>query len=105
MSKKEEVYLAEHLADLADTFLECRELRHSWKRQGKYTEIKGSKNLVARSLKCSRCEATRTDVLNVQTFDRVGSHYDYPDGYTIAGNTLRGGAAKLVRREAWSRFS
>lgn len=105
MSKKEETYLAEHLADLNDNFLECRELRHSWKRQGKYAEIKGSKHLVARTLMCSRCDAIRTDVLNVQTFDRVGSTYHYPTGYTIEGNTLRGGAAKLVRREAFARFA
>ena len=104
MSKREEQFLSEHLADLPDDYVECRELRHQWFRQGKYTEVKGSKGLVARTLECARCEAVRTDVLNVQTFDRVGTTYTYPDNYTIKGNTLRGGAAKLVRREAFARF-
>ena len=104
MSKKDEEFFAERVHDLPDTFIECRDLRHSWKRQGGYRPVKDSKSLVARTLAWSRCDCERTDVINFRTFDRVSTSYHYPEGYTVKGNkaTKRG---MIVRREAYQRWA
>jgi hypothetical protein len=104
MSKKHDDFFARRLGDLPDTYVECRDMRHSWGRRGGYQEVTGSKNLVARDLECSRCGCVRTDVINVSTFDRVSTAYHYPDGYTVKGNksTKRG---MVVRREAYRRWA
>jgi hypothetical protein len=64
----------------------------------------GRARLVGRTLSCIRCGALRTDVINVRTFDRVSSSYQYPSGYQIKG---QGSTAKnrnmFVRREVYER--
>jgi hypothetical protein len=104
MSKKDDTFFEKHLGDLPDTYIECRDMRHSWKRQGGYREVQGSRNLVARTLACTRCGCERTDVISVSTFDRVSTTYHYPEGYTVKGNksTKRG---MVVRREAYRRWA
>lgn len=104
-SKGDEDFFADHLTDLPDQFVECRDMRHAWKVQQGFHEVKGRgkrSRYVARTLKCIRCGGERTDVLNVSTFDRVSTQYHYPEGYQIKGNAV-GNRGTSVRREAFRR--
>jgi len=105
MSKADDKFFVEHLEELPDEFVECRDLRHSWALLQKFHPVDGKTkrvNYVVRTLKCVRCRTERTDVLDVRTFDRVSTAYHYAEGYTIKGNKA-GNRGTLIRREAYRR--
>jgi hypothetical protein len=64
-----------------DTYLDCRDLRHVWRSVGYWREPDG---IVARLLRCQRCETERTDRWDRTSFDRHPSRYHYAKGYEIA---------------------
>lgn len=80
-----------------DTYLMCRDLRHSWSVVG-YFDAGGYVN---RRLACSRCPTTRTDRLERRTGARAHPKYDYPDDYKIGGRV----AASDVVREVLDRVT
>lgn len=93
------------LGKMPVSFLDCRDMRHAWKRLDGYHPFGESdqKKYVARKLVCTRCGCERTDVINVQTFDRISTSYHYPTGYQIknVGGPVDRNA--LVRREVYAR--
>lgn len=95
---EEDLDVAEALSAIQDDFLDCRDIRHSWLRQGFWSE--GGQ--LKRRLSCSRCTTTRTDTWSFDGRERVQSHYDYPDGYLLTG--MHGHAKPTdVRHEAVAR--
>jgi hypothetical protein len=93
---------------MPNAFIECRDMRHAWKVVQSYRYIDDGETTrtpkyVSRKLECNRCGCVRTDVLNVRTFDKVATSYDYPEGYTILGNKVGRGTANLVRRAVYER--
>lgn len=88
------------LQDLPDNFLQCRDIRHQWKVNGDYTP---DKNVISRSIICTRCQAERMDTYSAKTFDKISTQYRYPANYQIKGNGIRGGGGSMVRREAFTR--
>lgn len=71
----------EALSTYDGSFLDCRDLRHAWLRQGYWTEG----GYVKRRLLCERCGTTRTDVWSFDGRDRYAGSYDYVDGYLLTG--------------------
>lgn len=63
-----------------DRFLDCRALQHRWKVVG-YYHAHGE---VVRSLMCERCNTDRKDRWSPGGV-RLGSSYEYADGYSIHG--------------------
>ncbi len=63
------------------TFLDCRDLRHSWQRQGYWIQNRR----VYRRLTCERCETERIDVWSKDGL-RFSSRYEYTDGYLVPGH-------------------
>jgi hypothetical protein len=108
MSSKEAVeFFEEHLHDLPNKFLECRDIRHSWKVYRKFQAVNSTGSAVKyleRTLRCTRCHTERQDVLSARTFDRVSTSYAYPQGYTIQGNKS-GNRGQSIRREVYLRSS
>lgn len=91
-----EQYSAEEQLDgYDDTYLECRDLRHSWKIQG-FFNYGGE---VVRRLSCSRCKTVREDHWEPNG-ERISGRYKYPDGYSIRGSNVK---AFDVRREVLHR--
>jgi hypothetical protein len=91
---------------MPNVYIQCRDMRHAWVVAQSYRYIdegKKAPKYVSRKLECSRCGCVRTDVLNVRTFDKVATSYDYPEGYTILGNKVGRGTANLVRRAVYER--
>lgn len=100
-------HFSKRLHDMPNAFIQCRDMRHAWEVVRSYhldTTAEGKKpQYVSRQLECNRCGCVRTDVLNVRTFDKVATSYDYPEGYTILGNKVGRGTANLVRRAVYER--
>jgi hypothetical protein len=87
---------------IKENFLDCRDLRHAWKRkfddldkQGKYTDL-------TRTLVCVRCGTVRKDAYRVTkvSVTRMGSTYHYPEGYRVKGG-LSIEEARLVLFTRW----
>jgi len=97
------------LHDMPGAYIKCRDMRHAWEVIRGYratealTDNARKPTHVSRQLECSRCGCVRTDVLNVRTFDKVATSYDYPESYVILGNKVGRGTANLVRREVYER--
>jgi hypothetical protein len=68
------------LRDYDGTYLECRDLRHTWTVVGYYRV--GPE--IHRQLHCKRCPTVRTDRWG-RNGDRLANSYNYPDGYQIRG--------------------
>lgn len=68
------------LTGYSRTFLTCRDLGHAWVVVGLFRY--GSDT--CRRMECSRCTATRTQVLGRQAETRT-NRYRHPDGYLIEG--------------------
>ena len=96
---------------LDDTFLTCRALRHAWEvyrfsavlldeaddRWSARVRARYHGTPIKRSLMCLRCGTERVDVYvrrdarqrnlgALLPFERVSSHYRYPDGYNLEGH-------------------
>lgn len=87
------------LEELEDKYLDCRWLRHPWRREGAYKDGKGNIRL---RLVCIRCDTVRTVVWK-SNGERVasGGGYKYADGYQIVGGSP---GQQFVRREVMRRL-
>lgn len=77
-------------------WLDCRDLRHTWKLLGYY---RANNQDVFRTLRCERCECEATDHWTASGY-RWPRRYEYPDGYQLKGSRV---AAVEVRVEVLSR--
>lgn len=81
-----------------ETFLECRDLRHAWRRIGYWNE--GWR--VVKLLQCQRCPTTRRISMRANGAI-IDSKYEYPDGYQIKGAGMGGVPGDKLRVEAMKR--
>lgn len=87
---------------IKENFLDCRDLRHAWKRVGDNAVTEKQKTMLTRRLVCVRCGAIRTDsyIVTRVTVQRVGSTYHYPEGYRVKGG-LSTEEARLMLFKRW----
>ena len=95
-ASEEKAQHEESLHAYEDTFLECRDLKHSWKRQGAWNE--GTR--ICRRLVCTRCEMVRIDRWRPNGYREV-PRYIPPPGYYLKGDSY---TPVEVRREVISRI-
>ena len=105
--KKERVTLD----DLQDDYLECRDLRHAWRRSSLH-DISVVRNTAGkvieftRVITCSRCGTERHSTFAVPSMQIVRNRYSYPSGYQLLGShsdpSLRVDAGD-IRREVFKR--
>lgn len=83
----------------AETFLPCRDLRHSWEPAGDniLIEDRGQVKHFTRTLECMRCECQRIDEYKMSRIALVlvRTRYKYPFGYQVKGG-LRVADARLM---------
>lgn len=90
---------ATQLRSMADDFLECRDLRHTWAIVGYYREG----GYTCRRLQCRRCGIIGTDTWSSAGYRVAARRYQYPDGYQVRGS---GGIDNTdVRREVLRRVT
>lgn len=98
----------ERLKNLPASYLDCRDLRHAWMRQGaewSKQDPMGFREL-HRRLRCSRCDTVRTDVYAYPGYERVRSFYDYPEDYQIpVGDSERRLHFEDIREEVFRRIA
>lgn len=102
--------IARGLRTLPDNFLDCRDLKHNWRKVNNYRpreqHIEGGKQrsrispLLYRVLECERCGTTRTDVIYARTFERLSVSYDYPETYQMPGVPRGVKSSTILRQEA-----
>lgn len=108
--KEAQKRVAKGLRTLPDNFLDCRDLKHSWRKINNYrpremhTEGGKAKTrispLLYRTLECVRCATQRTDVIYARTFERLSVSYDYPEAYTMPGVPRGVKSSTILRQEA-----
>lgn len=93
---------AEEYTDLKDTYLECRDLGHSWRvrtltRQEIREGVRGKHKALwgyLRVARCSRCRTVRTD--RIDALGNVSTRsYSYPDNYQIEEKGVSKGQFRL----------
>lgn len=102
--------LEEGLQGLHNDHLLCRDIRHQWEEQGGFRlpvtferDKPVKPKVVSRVLVCRRCGTEREDIYDIKNFERIGtSHYVYPQGYIIKGNSIRHYGPQ-VRKEHYRR--
>lgn len=67
---------------LPDEFIQCRDFGHSWRPYSARLEQK--LRCYVQSLRCARCKTIREREIGLRG-ELLGSHYDYPEGYTMPG--------------------
>lgn len=77
--------------NLPGKFLICRDLNHDWSGYRAWATGRGRSLLYTRVLKCKKCTTEREDTLTSQGF-KVGTKYNYPDGYLTPKGTGRLGS-------------
>lgn len=108
--KEAQKRVAKGLRSLPENFLDCRDLKHSWRKVSNYrpremhTEGGKSKTrispLLYRTLECQRCGTVRTDTIYARTFERLSVSYDYPEAYTMPGVPRGVKSSVILRQEA-----
>lgn len=100
------------LEEIPDSFLECRDLRHWWKKLTDLhiVETTPDGDLVKRESMCERCLTVRednyllrSDRWGVQRLEVLGSSYKYPDGYLIPAMAQADHAREILRFEQMRR--
>lgn len=87
--------------DLSDRFLECRDMRHSWRRVSINVNADDTLKRVRR---CRTCKTERSEIVT-QMGHVLSRTYSYPDGYQthgigrMAGDTLDAVRAVSIQRE------
>lgn len=94
------------IVDLSDESLQCRDLRHPWKRVNDYTLVKerGVPAVITRALRCPRCKTERFDTYAVPSFELLSSRTKYPPGY-LAKGVGRHVRVADIRREQFTRLT
>lgn len=87
--------IAQQMEKLPDNFLDCRDpgLRHKWERESDFhvipvTEVGRRRANLARVEVCERCGTRKVERFAVNAGDlleKVSQHYEYPEGYLMAG--------------------
>jgi hypothetical protein len=86
---------------LRQNMLLCRSLGHAWHGAGDsgkfhvHEKRKSKIVAVSRTLSCTRCKCSRTDVYDYPSFDLVKHLRVYPDGYLLTN-----GASRIWRHHA-----
>lgn len=78
------------LAEYNETYLNCRDLMHSWRTVGFFRSA-GWGSSTSRSLLCDRCGMERTDIWDGVT---VRHNYRQPEGYRVEGRTISKGEVR-----------
>lgn len=99
------------LTTLPEEFLDCRDMRHSWKRKQDYRpreQAEGGRRsrlspLLYRLLVCTRCGCEREDVIYSRTFERLSTSYKYPEHYQMRGVGAGTKPVTALRAEQWRR--
>jgi hypothetical protein len=73
---------------LKDEYLECRDLRHAWKRLGIFRETDEFGTYLRKVLQCSRCRTRGIDTLTLSGVRLRPRRYEHPDGYSIEGGLM-----------------
>lgn len=79
------------LEDLQDTYLECRDLRHAWRRSSLHdiSVTRNTSNKIiefTRVITCARCGCERHQTYSVPSMEIRRSRYVYPQGYMLIGS-------------------
>jgi hypothetical protein len=97
-------------ASLPDAFLVCRDLAHNWdERTVAYRSAREkvlgqsrARDLLIRTVRCSRCKTVRAQKYLASSFERIGGTYTYVEGY-LQPETRRDTGA--LRRAAFERYT
>lgn len=114
-----EQMIAGTLHDLSESFLQCRDLRHSWGVFSNFIdaemEVEPGHHVtktVQRTLRCMTCGTTRFDYYaliekpnSAPRMEKVSSQYQYPKGYQMrpGASTRDLAVSQLVRYETLRR--
>jgi hypothetical protein len=108
------------IENMPDEYLQCRDVKHPWevvrdyhlvdaeREEGIYPRH-GHNVYVRRLLRCPRCGKKRSDAFIVatksrwQALERLGSTYEDPPGYGVAGIGHLPGTGDMIRGEAYRR--
>jgi len=92
------------VTDISEASLECRDLRHPWKRVTDFVLVrtKGAPSIFTRHLKCPRCTTERFDTYAVPSFELLKTKTVYPKDYQLHGLKERVRISE-VRREMFER--
>lgn len=88
------------LAESDESFLECRDLGHSWGWVTDYmigSNTRGKPAYVERVVACNRCKTKRQDRYTLPDFQRMSSSSDYPKGYLLKGSGKSASKADVRR--------
>jgi hypothetical protein len=106
--------LRDALQRMPDEYLQCRDLRHLWHREGGYTvagTVDGG-SIVERSVVCQRCGTSKVEKhLLVEKRGKptrmqfLGTSYRYPDGYLMPEMSRSEHPRELLRGEEFRRWS
>ncbi len=90
----------ERVVNMPMVVLQCRKMGHAWQERplGKHrrNELRGT-GVIEELFMCLRCKLRRCDVIDEDTYDKVGT--SYPDGYP-EGYAAPRGSGRIPRREA-----
>jgi hypothetical protein len=84
-------------ADMETEYLRCRRDGHAWDEFTDATKPRAQFGYRL-SLRCDRCTTTRHDIISI-VGDVVQRHYEYPDGYQLAGTPGQAGRQPASRAE------
>lgn len=100
--------LANALTKLPDEWVDCRDMRHSWRVSVDFhvSEAAGRHpNEIRRELVCTRCETIRKEVYHhtARGLDKVHQGYAYPEEYQIKGVPRGVKPSSIVQEEQYRR--
>lgn len=100
--------LREAFTEVEDRFLVCRDLMHAWDVSEDFHEVVDNRRgqvFIAREVFCTRCDTVRSEKYS-QDKDglvRIGTRYEYPEGYKLDYLPQGRKPASIVREELWRR--
>jgi hypothetical protein len=90
--------MANIASDYSQNFLDCRDVLHAWDTSNS-TITQPDRAHLARQLTCFRCGTIKHQLLDIKTFELVGTKYELPIGYRLP----KGVTKTDVRRSNLSR--
>lgn len=111
----QERFVAKSLTHLDDNFLDCRDpsTGHKWERLEDFHVVpattEGRRTThVARKFQCERCTVVKTERYiivkrGIERLERIGTAWDYPEGYLMPGVPRGVKPAEIVRAEQYRR--
>jgi hypothetical protein len=81
------------LKQIDAAFVECRARRHRWDPipddGGLGRKYKASRSVRRLTMRCERCHCKRYEAWNKLTGDIIFVSYEYPEGYSLAGQEVK----------------